>query len=84
MVLAFHQHNSSWVEDRETKYLLQEWRQILQPNTVNLKDLKQSAAKEKATQQKYYDREAGQDHSDPVRMFALPGTEQWLPALYRN
>ena len=60
-------------------------RQVLQPKTVNIKAVKQSNAKEKATQQKYYDRKAGQDlpslkPGDPVRMSPLPGTKRWLPA----
>lgn len=60
-------------------------RLVSQPKTVDIKDLKQSAAKEKATQQKYYDRKAGQDlpalkPGDPVRMSPLPGFKQWLPA----
>ena len=60
-------------------------RQILQPKTVDIKAVKQTNAKEKATQQKYYNRKAGQDlpvlkPGDPVRMSPLPGTKQWLPA----
>ena len=36
-------------------------RQVLQPKAVDIKAVKQSNAKEKATQQKYYNRKAGQD-----------------------
>ena len=60
-------------------------RQMLQPKTVDIKDVKQRNTVEKATQQKYFDRKAGQDlpalkPGDPVRMSPLPGTNKWLPA----
>ena len=60
-------------------------RQVLQPKAVDIKAVKQSNAKEKATQQKYFNRKAGQHlpafkPGDPVRMSPLQGSKQWLPA----
>ena len=61
-------------------------RSLLQPKQYDPQEVKKRFSKDKATQEKYYNKKASTDlpvlqPGDPVRMSPLPGTNKWLPAL---
>ncbi len=82
---SINQSPAQLLMNRRPRNLLPASGELLQPQSPNTTEVKQSLQRQKDLQKSYYDRRAGRplpelEPGDPVRMAPLPGQTSWRPA----